>query len=132
MFVLGCLPPYEHVCVCQFVRAYLSASCVRVSMLAFKRVHARMHEVVCVSPSVRHCLSVYPRACSCVQQFDCTCVHSSMHAFVCLHARSHVGVCLSPSIRPSVCLSVRVHVRVSNCLFAHACVHHFMRDISYF
>ena len=56
--------------------------------------------------------------------FDRTCVLSSMHALVCLHARVSQGVCLSPSVRPSfgpsVCLSVRVHVRASKCLFVHA------------
>ena len=37
-----------------------------------------------------------------------------------------------PSFRPSVYLSVHVDVRASKCLFAHACVHQCMRDISHF
>ena len=102
MFVLGCLPPYEHVCVWLSVRGmYLSASCVRVSMLPFVCVHARVRDCVYVSPSV--CLPVCPRACSCVQMFDLISLRSSMHAFVCLHAHVREGV------RPSV----RVHVRAS-------------------
>ena len=43
--------------VCPSLRMYLSASCVRVSMLPFVCVHARVREGICVSPSVR--LSVY-------------------------------------------------------------------------
>ena len=101
------------------VRMYLSASFVRVSMLAFVCMHARVREGADVSPSVRPplvCLSVCTCTCSCVQMFDRTCVRSPMHAFVCLY----VGVCLSPSVRPSVCRSVgpsvRVSVRPSVCL----------------
>ena len=88
MFVLGCLLR-TNMCayVYQSVRMYLSASGVRVSMLASVCVHARVREGVCVSPSVRSSvyLSVCPRACSCVQMLDRTCVRSSMHAFVYLH-----------------------------------------------
>ena len=78
IFVLGCLPPYEHVCVYvyPFVRMYLSASCVRVSMLAFVWVHAHEREGVCVSPSV--CLSVCLSACMFVRSNVC----SYMRAFV--------------------------------------------------
>ena len=104
-----------------FVRMYLSASCVRVSMLAFVYVNARVREGVCVRLSVHPsvCLPVCPRACSCVQMFDRTCVHSSMHAFVYLHARVREGVCLSPFVRPSVYLSV--------CPRACSCVQMFVR-----
>ena len=114
------------------VRMYLSASCVRVSILAFVYVHARVREGVYVRKTVRPSihLSVCPRACSCVQMIDRTCVRSSMHAFVCLHARVRESLCVSSSVR--LCLSVRVHGRASKGLFVHACVHQFMRDISYF
>ena len=37
-----------------------------------------------------------------------------------------------PSVCPSVYLSVRVHLLASQWFFAHACVHQYMRDISYF
>ena len=147
MFVL-CLRTNMYAYVYPSVHVYLSTSSVRVSMLAIVCVHARVREGVCVSPSV--CLSVRPRACSCIKMFDRKCVRASMHAFVCLHARVREGVCVSlfvrPSIRPSVrllvclclsvrpsvCLSVRVHVRASKCLLVHACVHQCLRDISYF
>ena len=99
------------------VRMYLSASCVRVSMLPFVCVHARVRDCVYVSPSV--CLPVCPRACSCVQMFDRTSLRSSMHAFVCLHARVREGV------RPSVCLSACMFVRPNDCshmrAFINAC-----------
>ena len=91
------------------VRMYLSASCVRVSMLAFVFVHARVRAWGRMCESIRTpvcpfvCLSVCPCACSCVQMFDRTCVRSSMYAFVCLHARVREGVCLGPSVHPSVC-----------------------------
>ena len=110
-------------------RMYLSASSVRVSMLAFVCVHARVREGVCVSPSVASVrLSVCPRACSCVQMFDRTCVRSSIYAFVCVHVRVREGVCVSPADRPSVCLSVRVRFRASKCLIVHAYVHQCMRS----
>ena len=127
------------------VRMCLSASCVRVRMLAFVCVHARVHEGVCIGPSARH--STRPSVCLClsaclsafmfvVQMFVRRCVRSSMHAFVCLHARVREGVYLSssvlPSVRASVCLSASVQFRASKCLFAYACVHQCMRDISYF
>ena len=87
MFVLDCF-----MCAygCPSVRMYLSASCVRVSMLPFVCVHARVRDCVYVSPFVRP--SVCPRACSCVQMFYRTSLRSSMHAFVCLHARVLEGV----------------------------------------
>ena len=100
------------------VRMCLSASCVRVRMLAFVCVHARVHEGVCVGLSARHstrpsvclCLSACLSACMfVVQMFVRRCVRSSMHAFVCLHARVREGVYLSssvlPSVRPCICLS---------------------------
>ena len=69
-----------------------------------------------IRPPVRLSVCLCRRACSCIQMFDRTCVCSSMYAFVCLYARVREGICLGPSIR----LSVRVHVRASKCLFAHA------------
>ena len=116
MFVLGCLPPYEHVCVCLSVRAYVP-ECIVCACAACYR------SCVCMCVCVGAFVWVRPSV-----RFDRTSLRSSMHAFVCLHARVHEGVCLSPSVR----LSVRVHVRASKCLFAHACVHQCMRGISYF
>ena len=119
MFVLGSLPPYEHVCVCLSVRAYVP----ECTVCAFKHASVRVCECarawgrMCdsVRPSV--CLSVCPR--SCVQMFDRTSVRSSMHAFVCLHAHVREGVCLSPYVRPSVlpsvCLSACIFVRPNVC-----------------
>ena len=101
--------------VCPSVRMYLSASCVRVSMLAFVRVRV----YVTVRPSVRPsvCLST---CMFCVQMFVSICVPSSMHAFVCLHARVREGVC--ESVRPSARLSVcPVHVRAPK-YFVRTCV----------
>ena len=105
-------------------------------MLAFVCVHARVREGVFVSPSVRLsvCLSVYSRSCSCVQMFVGTCVRLSKHAFVCVHACVREGALVSPTVRvrPSAYLSVRMHVRTSKCLFVHASIHQYKRDISYF
>ena len=131
MFVLGCsLRTNMCAYVYPSVRMYLSASCVRVTMLVLVCVHARVSEDVCVSPSVR--LSVCPRACSCVQIFDRTSLRSSMHVFVCLHACVREGVCLSPSVRLSVCLStcmfVRPNVRMRSSIHAR----HFLFLSSYF
>ena len=70
------------------VRIYLSASCVRVSMLAFVSVHARKREGVCVSPSVRLsvCLSVrvHVRASKCLIVHAC--VHQCMRSCSCMRA----------------------------------------------
>ena len=118
MFVLGSLPPHEHVCVCLSVRAYVPECIVCACKHASVRVCAwacawgRMCESV--RPSV--CLSVCPRACSCVQMFDRTSMRSSMHA------RVREGVCLSPSVRPSVRLSVCP--RACSCfqMFVRTCV----------
>ena len=52
IFVFWCLPPYEHVCVCLSVRAYLP-ECI---VCACKHASVRVREGVCVS------LSVCPRA----------------------------------------------------------------------
>ena len=55
--------------VCPSVRMYLNASCVRVSMLPFVCVHARVREGVCVSPSARQ--SVRPSVCLSVRLSAC-------------------------------------------------------------
>ena len=52
--------------VCPSVRMYLSASCVRVSMLPFVCVHARVREGVCVSPSVRPSVRLSVRLSKCM------------------------------------------------------------------
>ena len=84
--------------VCPSVRMYLSASFVRVSMLPFVCVHARVREGVCVSPSVRP--SVCPSVCSSVQMHvrasKCLIiqafVHQCMRSCVCMHACVRVYV----------------------------------------
>ena len=121
--------------VCPSVRMYLSASCVRVKMLAFVCVHARVREAECVSPSVRpsvhpsFCLSlsIWSRAYSCVQMFDRTSVRSSLHTFVCLHARMREGVRLSLLIRLSV------SPRACSCvqIFDFTCVRSIMHAFMY-
>ena len=90
------------------VRMYLSASCVRISMLPFRCVHARVRDCVYVSPSV--CLPVCPRACSCIQMFDRTSLRSSIHSFVCLHALVREGVRLSVRVRPNDCSHMRAFI----------------------
>ena len=125
-----CTRVFASVRICAYVypsvRMYLSASFVRVSMLAFVFVHARVRawERMCESirPPVRPsvCLSVCPSACMFVRPN----VWSYMRAFINVCVR--VFACtrawgrMFGSVRPSVCLSVRVHGRASKCLFAHA------------
>ena len=78
MFVLGCLPPYEHVCVCLSVRAYV-AECI---VCACK--HERVRESVCASPSVclSACIFVRPNVCSYMRAFINACVR----VFACARA----------------------------------------------
>ena len=101
------------------VRMYLSAPCVRLSMLAFVCVNARVREGVCVIPSVRRfvCLSVRVRASKCL--IVQACVPQCMLSCVCMHTCVRAYVWVRPSVRPSVCLSVRVHFRASKCMFTH-------------
>ena len=110
------------------LRIYLRASRVRVSMLAFVCVHARVREGVCVSSSVRLSVGVHVRASKCF--IEHACVHQCMRS--CVYMFESVFPSFRPSVCLSVCLSVRVHVRASKCLFANACVHQCMPDISYF
>ena len=138
MFVLGCcLRTNMCAYVYPSVRIYLSASCDRVSMLAFVCVHARVREVVCVSPSVRPfvCLSGCPSVRMHIRASKCLIVHACVHQ--CLRscvACTRAGGRMFESVRSSVRLSVfiRAHVCASNCLFAHVCFHQCMHDIFYF
>ena len=69
------------------VRMYLSTSCVRLSILVFACVHARVREGVCVIPSVRPCfrpfvcLSVYLSVRVHILASKCLIVHACVHAF---------------------------------------------------
>ena len=118
-----------HVCTWVFASVRICAHvypsvrmCVRVSMLAFVFVHARVRARGRMCESIRPpvplpvCLSarVHVRAPKCLIVHAC--VHQCMRSCVCMHAcvRAYVWV------RPSIRLSVRVHVRASKCLFAHA------------
>ena len=98
---------------------YLSASCVRVSMIAFVCVHARVREGVCVSPSLRPsvvCLSVrvHVRASKCFRAY--LLARPSVRPFVCLsvcpHAYSCVQMfdrtCMRSSLHAFVCLHARL------------------------
>ena len=124
MFVRQCLPPYEHVCICLSIHAYVPECILYVCKHASILVCACMcmREYVWVRPFIH--LFVCPRACLCIRMFVRTCMHSSMHAFKCLHACGHMF--------ESICLSVHMHVHVSKCLFDHACIHQCMCYISYF
>ena len=110
------------------VRMYLSASCVRVSMLAFVCVHVRVREGVCVNPSV--CLSVCLSACMFVRPNVCSYMRAFINACVrvFLHARVCEGVWVSLSISLSVCMSTCMFLLLaSNFLFVHTYVHrHFL------
>ena len=80
---------------CPSVRMYLSASCVRVSMLPFMCVHVRVRDCVYVSPSVCLSVRVHVRASKCL--IIQVCIHQCMRSCVCMH------VCVRASVRPSVC-----------------------------
>ena len=116
------------------VRMYLSASCVRVSMLAFVCVHARVREGVCVSRSVGRSVrpSVRPSVCLSIWSYMRAFINACVRVFACTRSSGRMFESVCPSFRLSVWLSVRVHVRASKCLFAQACIHQCMFDISYF
>ena len=139
MFVLGCLPPYEHVCVCLFVRVYVPECIVRACKHATVRVCAcaRAWRRMCepsvrpvrpsvsqsVGPSVRPsvclsaCMFVRPNVWSCKPAFINACVG----VFACTRAWGR----MFESVRPSVCLSACMFVRPNVCShmrsFINAC-----------
>ena len=124
MLILGCLSPYEHVCVSLSVRAYVSECIVRACKhVAFVYMHERVREGVCESLSDRPsvCLAdrLQVRASKCLIVHAC--VHQCMRSCVCMHACVRYYVCVRSSVLPSVhlsvCLPVRMFVR-PNVLFA--------------
>ena len=107
---------------CLSVRAmYLSASCVRVSMLAFVFVHARVRAwgrmcesirppvrpFVCLSVCLPACMFVRPNVWSYMRAFINVCVR----VFACTRAWGR----MFGSVRPSVCLSACMFVRPNVC-----------------
>ena len=112
MFVPGCLPPYEKVCVCLFVRAYVP------ECIVYACKHASDREGVFVSPYVRLfvCLSVCVHICFSKCLVVHACVHQCMRSCVCIHTCVRAYV----SVRPSLCPSVRP--RTYSCVQMFVCI----------
>ena len=99
---------------------YPDASCVRVSMLAFECVHARVREGVCVSPSVCLSVRVHVSASICLSYMSAF-INACVRVLACVRE----GVCLNPSVRPSVSQSACMSVCLSACMFVrpNVCSH---------
>ena len=109
-----CTWVFASVRICAYVypsvRMYLSASCVRVSMLAFVLVHVRVREGVCVSPSVRPSVHlsvrVHVRASKCLIVH----VHACVHQCMCSCGRLSVSLSACMFVHPNVCSHMRAFI----------------------
>ena len=146
MFVLGCLPPYEHVCICLCIRAYVPecivCACKHASVCAWARawehmcesVHPSIHLSVCLSM----CMFVLPNVCSHMRVFISDCaiflisnvLHitsyflllTSMFVLGFLHPYEHVCICLSlPECILCACNHASIHVCTWACAWGCMC-----------
>ena len=120
MFVLGCLPPHEHVCICLCICVYVPecivCACKHTSIHVCAWVRAWGHMCESVHPSIHlfvclsMCMFVLPNVCSHMRAFISDCaifltsnfLHitsnflllTSMFVLGCLHPYEHVSVCI--------------------------------------